>query len=101
MNRLLTGKQKRHLRSLAHHLTPIVQVGKSGVTANVVGQVELELETRELLKVSVLETSPLERDEVGEILVEETGAEWVQAIGKIVVLYRRATENPQIQLPRA
>jgi RNA-binding protein len=96
---VLTGKQKRYLRSKAHHLTPIVQVGKSGVTANLVDQVDLELETRELLKVSVLDTSPMERDEVGEILVEETGAEWVQAIGRTVVLYRRATENPQIQLP--
>lgn len=96
---MLTGKQKRYLRSLAHHLTPIVQVGKGGVTGNLVGQVDLELDTRELVKVSVLDTSPMERDEVGEILVEETGAEWVQAIGRTVVLYRRATENPQIQLP--
>lgn len=97
----MTGKQKRYLRSLAHHLTPVLQVGKAGVTANVVGQVDLELETRELLKVSVLETSPITRDEVAEILVEETGAECVQAIGRTVVLYRRSAENPQIELPRA
>jgi RNA-binding protein len=97
---MLTGKQKRHLRSLAHHLNPLVQVGKSGVTSNLLEQVDHELEYHELIKVSVLENSPLERDEVKEILVQETRAEWVQSIGKLVVLYRRSTENPQIELPR-
>jgi RNA-binding protein len=95
----LTGKQIRTLRTLAHHLRPVVQVGKAGVTAGVIEQVEEVLEAQELIKVSVLDTSPLERDEVGDILVEETGASWVQSIGRTVVLYRRSRENPQIQLP--
>ncbi|SFU94024.1 ribosome assembly RNA-binding protein YhbY [Alicyclobacillus macrosporangiidus] len=95
----LTGKQIRTLRALAHHLRPVVQVGKAGVTAGVIEQVEEVLEAQELIKVSVLDTSPLERDEVGDILVEETGASWVQSIGRTVVLYRRSRENPQIQLP--
>jgi RNA-binding protein len=98
---MLTGKQKRYLRSLAHHLPPLVQVGKSGITANLIGQVEQELEAHELIKVSVMDTSPLDKDEVRDILIEETGAEWVQSIGRLVVLYRRSTENPQIEIPRA
>jgi RNA-binding protein len=97
---MLTGKQKRYLRGLAHHLTPAMQIGKGGMTSTVIEQLELELENRELLKLSVLETSPLSRDEVAEIAVEETGAEWVQSIGRIVILYRAAQENPQIGLPR-
>lgn len=97
---MLTGKQKRYLRSLAHHLNPLVQVGKSGVTATLLEQVEQELEHHELIKISVLDSSPVERDEVGSILVEETGAEWVQAIGKLVVLYRKSQENPQIVIPK-
>ncbi|WP_081841166.1 ribosome assembly RNA-binding protein YhbY [Alicyclobacillus macrosporangiidus] len=95
----LTGKQIRALRALAHHLRPVVQVGKAGVTAGVIEQVEEVLDAQELIKVSVLDTSPLERDEVGDILVEETGASWVQSIGRTVVLYRRNKENPQIELP--
>ncbi|MCL6515974.1 ribosome assembly RNA-binding protein YhbY [Alicyclobacillus sp.] len=95
----LSGKQVRALRALAHHLKPVVQVGKSGVSATLIEQVEEVLDARELIKVSVLETSPLTRDEVGEILVEETGASWVQSIGRTVVLYRRSQENPQIELP--
>lgn len=94
----LTGKQKRHLRSLAHHLSPVIQVGKSGVTGTLLEQVDLALESHELIKVSVLDTSPLERDEVGQVLIEEMAAEWVQSIGRVVVLYRPSTENPRIQL---
>jgi RNA-binding protein len=98
--KMLSGKQKRYLRSLAHHLSPAMQIGKAGITSGVLEQVDIELESHELIKVSVLETSPLERDEVAEILVEETGAEWVQSIGRTVVLYRKSTENPQILLPQ-
>lgn len=96
----LSGKQKRYLRSLAHHLTPVIQVGKSGVTGTLLEQVDLALESHELIKVSVLDTSPLSRDEVGEVLTEETTAEWVQSIGRILVLYRQSNENPRIQLVR-
>lgn len=98
---MLTGKQKRYLRSLAHHLNPAMQIGKAGVTAGVLEQLELELESHELIKISVLETSPLDKDEVQEILVEETGAEWVQSLGRIIVLYRKSMEKPQIELPKA
>jgi len=97
----LTGKQKRYLRSLAHHLTPVVQVGKAGITGTLLEQVDLALEAHELIKVSVLETSPQKRDEVGELISEELSAHWVQAIGKLVVFYRESSENPTIQLPRA
>jgi RNA-binding protein len=100
MSVLLTGKQKRYLRAMAHHLQPVMQIGKSGVTGGVLQQVDLELETRELVKVSVLETSPVSRDEIAEMVVEETGAQWVQSIGRTIVFYRRSTENPEIELPR-
>ena len=96
---LLTGKQKRYLRSLAHHLQPVMQIGKSGITGGVLQQVDIELETRELVKLSVLETSPQSRDEIAEAIVEETGAEWVQSLGRTVVLYRKSSEHPEIELP--
>jgi RNA-binding protein len=85
---------------MAHHLQPVMQIGKSGVTGGVLQQVDLELETRELVKVSVLETSPVSRDEIAEMVVEETGAQWVQSIGRTIVFYRRSTVNPEIELPR-
>lgn len=96
---MLTGKQKRYLRALAHHLQPVMQIGKSGLTGGVLQQVDLELETKELVKVSVLETSPVSRDEIAHMVVEETGAEWVQSMGRTIVFYRKSAENPEIELP--
>ncbi|KHF31277.1 RNA-binding protein [Anoxybacillus sp. BCO1] len=58
---MLTGKQKRFLRSLAHHLTPIFQVGKGGVNDNMIKQIADALEARELIKVSVLKNCEEEK----------------------------------------
>lgn len=96
---MLTGKQKRFLRSKAHHLNPIFQVGKSGVNENMVKQIGEALEARELIKVSVLQNCEFDRDEVAESLVDGTKAELVQIIGNIIVLYKESVENKQISLP--
>jgi RNA-binding protein len=96
---MLTGKQKRHLRSLAHHLDPIFQVGKGGVNENLIRQIEDALEARELLKVSVLQNCEQDKDEVAEELTAGAGAELVQLIGKTIVLYKESVENKKIKLP--
>jgi RNA-binding protein len=96
---MLTGKQKRFLRSKAHHLNPIFQVGKGGVNENMVAQIAGALEARELLKVSILQNCDEDKDVVAEKLVKGTGAELVQVIGHTIVLYKESVENKQIQLP--
>lgn len=96
---MLTGKQKRFLRSKAHHLNPIFQVGKGGVSENMVKQISDALEARELLKVSVLQNCEVEKGTVAEQLAQGTNAELVQLIGNIIVLYKESRENKQIELP--
>ncbi|MFC0473425.1 ribosome assembly RNA-binding protein YhbY [Halalkalibacter kiskunsagensis] len=96
---MLTGKQKRFLRSKAHHLNPIFQVGKGGVNENMGKQIEEALEVRELLKVSILQNCDEDKDEVARSLVSLTGAELVQVIGHTVVLYKESKENKEIVLP--
>ncbi|KML40494.1 MAG: ribosome assembly RNA-binding protein YhbY [Bacillota bacterium] len=96
---MLTGKQKRLLRSKAHHLNPIFQVGKGGVNENMIKQVGEALEARELLKVSVLQNCEEDRDTVAQQLSEGTKADVVQIIGNIIVLYKESKENKQINLP--
>ncbi|PLR78085.1 ribosome assembly RNA-binding protein YhbY [Bacillus sp. V3-13] len=96
---MLTGKQKRFLRSKAHHLNPIFQVGKGGVNENMVKQIAEALEARELIKISILQNSEEDRDTVAEKLVSGTGAELVQIIGNIIVLYKESMENKQLTLP--
>ena len=96
---MLTGKQKRFLRSKAHHLNPIFQVGKGGVNENMVSQISDALEARELLKVSVLQNCEDDRYDVADQLVEGTEAELVQVIGHTIVLYRESEEHKTIVLP--
>ncbi|QZT33417.1 ribosome assembly RNA-binding protein YhbY [Caldalkalibacillus thermarum TA2.A1] len=95
---MLTGKQKRYLRSLAHHLNPIFQVGKGGVNDNMLQQIKDALKARELIKVSVLQNCEQDKHEVAEELAKGTGAELVQVIGKQIVLYKESEENKQIEL---
>jgi len=95
----LTGKQKRFLRSQAHHLTPIFQVGKDGVNENMVVQVGEALEKRELIKVSVLQNCMEDKEDVAVMLAEGTDASVVQIIGNTIVLYKESKENKEIELP--
>ncbi|MFC5532061.1 ribosome assembly RNA-binding protein YhbY [Cohnella yongneupensis] len=97
---MLTGKQKRHLRSLAHHLKPIFQVGKGSTNDHLIRHIEEALEVRELIKVSVLNNCLDDPKDIGEELAERSGAELAQVIGKTIVLYKESRENKQIVLPR-
>jgi RNA-binding protein len=96
----LTGKQRSFLRGLAHHLDPLVQVGKEGLSAGVEAALARALADHELVKVRVLETSPVDRAEVGEPLARAAGAHLIGAVGRILIFYRRSDE-PVIQLPKA
>lgn len=96
---MLTGKQKRYLRSLAHHEKAIFQVGKNGINENMIQQIIDALEKRELIKVSILQNCMLDKEEVADQLKSGTGAEIVQIIGSNIVLYKTSEENKQIQLP--
>ena len=96
---MLTGKQKRHLRSLAHHLNPIFQVGKGGVNDQLIRHIDEAIETRELIKISILNNNMDDRDEVARDLAEGSNSELVQVIGKTIVLYKESREHKQIELP--
>lgn len=95
----LTGKQRQFLRGLAHALSPIVQIGKEGITESLTQAVDQALTDHELIKVRVLETSPLERRECEEALANACKAHGVGTIGRIVMLYRRHPEKPKIKVP--
>jgi RNA-binding protein len=95
----LTSRQRAHLKSLAHPLKPVLQIGKEGVTDAVADTVAKAFRTRELLKVKVLESAPAGVREVGESLAGLDGVHLVQVIGRTVVLYRRHPEEPEIRLP--
>ncbi|MGD2083719.1 MAG: ribosome assembly RNA-binding protein YhbY [Chromatiales bacterium] len=95
----LSEKQKRHLRGLAHPLKPVVIVGQAGVTPSVLAEVASALDTHELVKVKVNAGDREARSVMVGQIVRETGADPVQRIGQVLVLFRRNTEKPRIALP--
>ena len=95
---MITSKQRAALRGMANTMQPLYQIGKEGVTPAVTAQLDDALEARELIKITVLETADVTAKEAIEILAGRLQAEPVQCIGRKIVLYRRAKENPTIEL---
>lgn len=96
---MLTGKQKHHLRSLAHSLKPVVQIGKSGLNAEMHKQIDGQLLDHELIKIRILESSPLDQRQCAQEVEADDTLELVQIIGKTLVLFRPNPDKPTIQLP--
>ena len=97
---MLTGKQRSYLKSIANGLKPITQIGKSGITDAFLEQLDLALNSREIVKVTILETSLLETKETANEVAQKVRAEFVQAIGNKFVIYRKNHEKPKIELPK-
>lgn len=95
---MITGKQRSYLKSLANNLTPLLQVGKSGVSEGVIEQIDVLLENHELVKITVLQNSPVTAKEITEEILNSTGAEFVQQIGSKLTIYRESKENKVIVL---
>ncbi|MDO8597819.1 MAG: ribosome assembly RNA-binding protein YhbY [Sulfuricaulis sp.] len=94
----LSVKQRKHLKALAHHHKPVVQVGNAGITAAVIKEIELALGRHELLKIRLPGVEREARTEMLKKICEATGADAVQEIGRVAIVYRRA-EEPRIALP--
>lgn len=99
---MITSKQRAYLRGLANSLQPVFLIGKEGVTEEILKQLALVLEARELIKVKILETAMLDTKVAANEIAASLQAECVQAIGSKFVLFKRAVkkENHQIELPK-
>lgn len=97
---MLTSKQRAQLRALANPIDTIMQVGKGGVTENLITTVSDALEARELIKLRVLENSDYTPREAADTLAEATSADVVAVIGTRFVLYRESEKHKRIELVR-
>ena len=93
---MITSKQRAQLRALANTIDTIGQIGKEGITENLVTQLEDALKARQLVKYRVLETCPYTAREAAQELAETIGCEIVQVIGYRFVLYLADKKNPLI-----
>ena len=95
---MITSKQRAYLRSLANPIPTIMQIGKGGLTENLLKTVSDALEARELIKMRALENSGMTSREAAEELAAAVGADVVSVVGTRFVLYRRSEKNPKIEL---
>jgi RNA-binding protein len=94
----LTQTQIKYLKGLAHHRKAVILVGAAGLSASVLREIGVALNAHELLKIRLPAVERDERLALFARICAETGAEAVQHIGRMAVIYRRA-EKPKIQLP--
>ncbi len=98
---MLTGKQRRHLRSLGHELKVVVQVGKNGIDPTLIAAVDQVLADHELVKIKVADNADLDRHEAADAIAQQTRSEVAQVLGNTVLLYRPDPEEPKIELPKS
>ncbi len=97
----LTSDQRRYLKSLAHHLNPVVMIGNNGLTDAVIREVALNLDAHELIKIRVLGDDRALREQFLQQICTDLDAAAVQHIGKLLLVYRPGPEDKQkIVLPK-
>ena len=89
----MTSKQRAYLKGLAMNITPVLQIGKSGLTPEFTQSVSEALEARELIKIHVLKNCADDGREIAAMLSERTRSQVVQVMGRMIVLYKPAKEE--------
>lgn len=95
----MTSKQRAYLRGLANTIDSIFQIGKGGISDNLIKQLNDALEARELIKISVLETAPDTAKDIGVEIAEATNSTLVQVVGNKITLFKQRNKDSKIILP--
>ena len=98
----LSNRQKQFLKGLAHHMSPIVQIGKDGLSPGIVALIKKELLQHELIKIKIADNSGLEKKDTAAQVAQLSASTMVQLIGKTIVLFKANPKRPkdkQIKLP--
>ncbi len=100
----LTNAQKKFLRKLGHGLSPVVYIGKEGLSETVVAAIDEALDFHELIKIKIVNTDKISKHEAADQVPEVTRSQLVQLIGKTLLIYRRNNKkkkDEQIRLPKS
>ncbi len=95
---MLTSKQRAFLKSEAHSLKPIIQIGKNGLNDQIKTSIRNALDARELIKVTLLQNTDEEINDVSETLEEEIGCDTVLKIGRTIILYKVSAKKENRKL---
>jgi RNA-binding protein len=98
---MLTTREKKLLKKLAHNLRPLIQIGKNGVTPGTISNIDKALKDHELIKIKYLEHKS-EKKTLTIQIIEETGSDLINQIGNTITLYRESPdpEKKEIDLSR-
>jgi RNA-binding protein len=94
----LNRKQTSYLRGLAHPLSAMLAIGGSGLSDSVMAELDSTLTHHELLKIKISTDNRDLRKKFAEEICSASGAELVQQIGKVIIIYRPSDEH-KIKLP--
>jgi len=94
----LNSAQRRYLKQLAHHLKPLLQLGKDGPSAAFLAQLQEQLAAHELIKMRVLNNCEFSRDEI-ETPIQRSGVVIVQKVGHVYTLFKQREKDSQLNLP--
>ena len=97
---MLTSKQRAYLKSISNKLSPVFQIGKGGVSASQISQIDDYLRVHEIIKIRVLDNSLYNAKEASAEISETIEADVVQVIGSIAILYKENKKEPKIKLPK-
>lgn len=92
----LTSKQRAFLKKKAHELNPIVRIGKDGLQETVIESILSTIDSRELIKVKILQNCETEKEEIYQQLLEETRFDVVGMIGRTIIVFKENKEKPVV-----
>lgn len=95
---MLTGKQRSYLKSRSHGINSSMQIGKDGLNDSIIDELDKQLEYKELIKISVLDNSPVSAGDIVEEILNSTRSQFVQLIGNKLIIYRESKDHKEIVL---
>lgn len=90
---MMTSSIRAKLRGIAMNIQPSTQIGKNGISDTLIKQIDEQLESRELIKISVLKNADISARDIAEELEEATSSEVVQVLGSKITLYRLSNKK--------
>lgn len=94
----INEQQRRKLKKLVHHLKPVVLLGQKGLSEQVINEIEIALDTHELIKIKLGGGDRDDRQLLIETICEKTGAELIHSIGHVAAFFRRNPKKPKIKI---
>jgi RNA-binding protein len=95
----MNSRQRAYLKGLSSTLTPIFQIGKNGLTPEVTEAITEAFNTKELIKITVLQNCLEDPKQISQMLAERSHSQVVHVIGKKIVLYKEDKDHKKIFLP--